>query len=139
METRMSEESCILVVGSEEVFVSTTVGALRQEGWNALGTSDPWEAILLVSEREIDLIVRDLNMESLGAIDFNAILSSDPVLKETPTIYYAVEGDPSLFRQDDLLEAVRTTLNPRFPAEEPSGSDTRFVRRSRPNPALARV
>jgi CheY-like chemotaxis protein len=132
MQTRMSESSCILVVGADDVLVSTTVGTLRQEGWAALGTSDPWEAITLVSERDIALIVRDLNLESLGTVDFNAILSGDPVLKDTPTIYYAVQGDPGLFSQDDLLEAVRELLPQRLPPEEPSRSDTRFVRRSRP-------
>ena len=132
MKTRMSESSCILVVGADDVLVSTTVGTLRQEGWAALGTSDPWEAVTLVSERDIALIVRDLNMESLGAVDFNAILCGDPVLKDTPTIYYAVQGDPGLFSQDDLLEAVRELLPQRLPPEGPSRSDTRFVRRSRP-------
>jgi CheY-like chemotaxis protein len=134
----MSETPCILVVGADEVFVSTTVGALRREGRCALGTSDAWEAMQLVTERPIDLIVRDLNMESLGAVDFNAILANDPVLKDTPTIYFAVEGDPSLFRQEDLLAAIRELLPPRFPSEGSSRGDTRFVRRSRPAHSLPR-
>lgn len=131
MQTGMSETSSILVVGGDEVLVSTTVDALRKDGWSAVGTSDPWEAILLVSQRSISLIVQDLDLKGFGGADFTSLLSADPALNELPTIFISVVGEPSSFRQDDLLAAVRNTLTPSFPSEEDSRSDTRFVRRSR--------
>jgi CheY-like chemotaxis protein len=125
----MSEPSCILVVGIEDQQVLATIAALREAGWNVVGTTDPWEAIALVSRRSFDLIVRDQDLGGFGALDFSSILSDDPVLREIPTAVY----DRSSFDLPRLLASVENGLNPRFPPEAPACSDTRFVRRRRPS------
>jgi DNA-binding NtrC family response regulator len=124
----LSESSCILVVGATEAQVSTAVAALREAGWNAVGTADPWEAISLVSRRSFALILQDQEMAGFGALDFSTIVSGDPVLQDIPAIRYS-GIDLELPR---LLMAVENALHPRFPSDEPSLSDTRFVRRRRP-------
>jgi hypothetical protein len=121
----MSETCCILVLSGDPDLVSSTVAALRKAGRNALGTSDPWESILLVARRSFALIVEDGDLKDFGAIDFGAILNEDPELREVPRIRIA--------GRDDLLTAVENALNPRLPPEEPSRTDTRFVRRRRPS------
>jgi len=126
MGTRVWETSSILVVGPDEDRVASAVDALRHADCNALGTSDPWEAMLLVSQRSFDLIVQDPEQEGFGASDFSAILDGDPERKGTPILLHAGEGG--------LVDVVRNTLSPRFPPEAPARSDTRFVRRRRPEP-----
>lgn len=129
METRMSETSCILVLGGDAVAVTTTVDALRQAGWEAVGTSDPWEAILLVSRRTFSLIVQDPLVRNFNDVDLESILKEDPALKDVPRI---LSSD-----REELLAAVRNALVPSFPQAEPSLREaTRFVRRRRPVPAL---
>ena len=125
--TKLLEPSCILVVGAEDPQVLAAIDALREGGWNVVGTTDPWEAITLVSRRLFDLIVRDQDLSGFGALDFASILSDDPMLQEIPTVAYS----RTRFDLSGLLAAVEQTLNPRFPSEEPSNSDTRFVRRRR--------
>jgi DNA-binding NtrC family response regulator len=121
------EPSCILVVGAEDRYVLAAMGALREGGWNVVGTTDPWEAITLVSRRSFSVIVRDQDLSGFGALDFFSILSDDPMLQEIPTVAYS----RSCFDPSGLPAAVQQALNPRFPSEEPSSSDTRFVRRRR--------
>jgi hypothetical protein len=127
------EPSCILVVGAEDHHVLAAIGALREDGWNVVGTTDPWEAITLISRRSFDLVVRDQDLSGFGALDFASILSDDPVLQEIPTAVYS----RTRFDLPGLLAAVEQALNPRFPSEEPSSSDTRFVRRRRSSLAPA--
>lgn len=113
----------------------TAIAALREDGRNVMGTTDPWEAITLVSQRSFALIVRDRDLAGYGALDFSGLLGDDPGLQEVPTATYS----RSSFDLSQLLASVDFALHPRFPSEEPSTSDTRFVRRSRPSrtPALA--
>ena len=125
--TKLLEPSCILVVGAEDRQVLAAIAALREGGSNVLGTTDPWEAITLVSQRSFALIVRDEDLAGFGALDFASILSDDPVLQEIPTATYS----RTRFEVPKLLASVEQALNPRFPSEEPSSSNTRFVRRRR--------
>jgi CheY-like chemotaxis protein len=124
----MLEPSCILVVGAEDQQVLATIAALREAGWNVVGTTDPWEAITLVSQRSFALIVRDRDLAGFGALDFSSLLDDDPGLQEVPTVTYSRTS----FELPRLRASVDFALNPRFPSEEPSCSDTRFVRRHRP-------
>ncbi|HZE97949.1 MAG TPA: hypothetical protein VE981_13050 [Planctomycetota bacterium] len=132
MQTKTSETPCILVMSGDPLLVSTAVDVLRSAGRNAVGTSDPWEAILLASQRTIDLIVRDQDLSGLGSDDFCFLLSEDPVLKDVPTVLLPADGVGGQLLQQDLLAAVDHTFNPRFPSEVPTGRDTRFIRRRRP-------
>jgi len=116
------------VVGAENPHVLAAIAALREGGWNVVGTTDPWEAITLVSQRSFSLIVRDRDLERFGGLDFSTILEEDPVLQEIPTATYS----RNTFDLPQLLVSVDFALHPRFPSEEPSTSDTRFVRRCRP-------
>ena len=119
----------ILVLGGDERTVQKTVDALRQAGWEALGTSDSWEAILLVSRRTFSLIVQDPRVRNFGDVDLEEILTEDPLLKDVPRIL--------TFKREELLDSVQSLLEPRFPSEESSEREaTRFVRRRRAVPAL---
>lgn len=130
--TNMSEETCILVVGGDQVHVSTALDALRQAGWNAVGTWDPWEAVLLLSRRSFSLIAMDQGMPGLDTLGFTALLGEDPALKEVPKVPFTKALPPN-----ELLDAVRNLLELHFPPEQPSRRDTRFVRRRRPSAVSA--
>jgi CheY-like chemotaxis protein len=108
------------------------IDVLRHSGWTAVGTSDPWEAISLVSQRDFNLILLDRNMGAFGTSGFTSILADDPVLSQVPRILFNRDGGCSPAAQEALLASVRNVLDPRFPSEEPSSTQTRFVRRRRP-------
>jgi len=126
--TNMSDEACILVVGRDQVYVSTAVDALRNAGWNAEGTSDPWEAVLRVSRRSFALIAQDEDMDSLVTLGFTSIVGQDPVMKEVPKVPFTKNSRPN-----ELLATIRSLLEPHFPPAPQVRSDTRFVRRRRPS------
>ncbi|HLY76092.1 MAG TPA: hypothetical protein VKU80_18380 [Planctomycetota bacterium] len=115
------------MIGAEDQQVLATIAALRESGLDVVGTTDPWEAIALVSQRSFALIVTDQALGGYGALDFFSILSEDPVLQEIPTAVYSRTS----FELPRLLASVDQALHPRFPSEESSSTDTRFVRRLR--------
>lgn len=125
--TNMSEEPCILVVGADDVHIATSVDAFRAAGWRALGTSNPWEAITLVTDRPISMILQDLGLAGMAVFDFSTLIAEDPALREIPRVHYSPDSSP-----EELLRTVRSTLAPSFPPEEAARRDTRFVRRRRP-------
>ena len=129
--TNLSERPTILVVGADETQLAAKVDVLRKEGWLVLGTSDAWQAITLVSQLELGMILVDLDLAGLGALDFSRILAEDPGLNDIPMIQFF--GD---CRDEDLLRTVRGTLPMPFPSDEPEGG-TRFVTRRRPAAILA--
>ena len=147
--TEMKETSLILVVDSTPAHLQELVSSLKNEGWNAIGTTDPWEAMMLVSEVTVDAIVLDLDLPGIGGVDFCSILRDDPGLESTPVIYYwssqtelAAPVRPAArdlcFEKPahlpTLHASVRKLLAPPFPPEEEAPAArgaTRFVRRKR--------
>jgi CheY-like chemotaxis protein len=128
------------------------VASLQQPGWTVVGTTDPWEAILLVSQVTVDLIILDLDVPGIGGSDFCSILRDDPGLETTPTVFYwsgnTEIGAPvrpaardACFEKPAHLPTLRATvqrlLASPFPSEDFDSRDsersqTRFVRRRNP-------
>lgn len=113
-------------------------------GWNAVGTSDPWEAIVLASQRTLSLIVLDPDVILGGGSDFYTLLREDPGLQHVPVILAAEGHQTWLLRELDvlvskpaeapaLLSTIRRLLVSPFPPEEPVEREERFVRRRRPS------
>jgi CheY-like chemotaxis protein len=140
-----------LVVDASQECVDQMVASLRQPGRTVVGTTDPWEAITLVSQVTLDLIILDLDVPGVGGSDICSILRDDPGLQTIPTVYYWSSSteigapmrpgarDACLEKPAHLptLQAnVRRLLASPFPPEsfdsrETKRDPTRFVRRSR--------
>jgi DNA-binding response OmpR family regulator len=140
--TNSSETSVILVVDASEERLTRILRAVADAGWIAVGTTDPWEAIVLASHYTLNLIVLDPDILLDGGSDFYTILREDPGLQEVPVIFTAEEHQSWLLRGLDLLlprsvdasvllSTMRRLLVSPFPPEEPVEREERFVRRHR--------
>ena|SRR5258706_2251046 len=147
--TELKETSLILVVDSSQAHLQELISSFKGCGWNAMGTTDAWEAVTLVSQVRMDAIVLDLDLPGIGGVDFCSILRDDPGLESVPVISYwstrtelagplRPAGRDLCFEKPahlpTLHAAVRKSLAPPFPPDvaAPAGrSPTRFVRRRR--------
>lgn len=121
----------ILVVGARSQPMRDALDHLRSAGWSVLGTTDVWEAILLLSQRPFLLLVQEEGLDGPALVDLSYILESDPSLRELPRLTYSPES------VERLVTDVALQLRPPFPPEEAPALGTRFVRRRRPIPAPA--
>jgi hypothetical protein len=114
----MSETPAVLVVGAR---ASNVVGMVSDAGLHAVGTTDPWEAIVIASRRPLSLIILDPEVILGDGADFYTLLREDPCLQDVPVIFTA---------EEDLLPAIRRLVSP-FPPEVPVAREERFVFRRR--------
>jgi CheY-like chemotaxis protein len=159
--TKVEGTPFILVVDDHEDIVQDEVLSLQQAGWNARGTTDPWEAIQIVAETSPSLIVLDLDMEGIGGSDLCTMIQDDPGLKDIPVIFLSTHASvigPRLasflgenaclakpFNGPALIAAAKRLLAGPFPPEavevheKTPRSGTRFVRRRRDAVTLGRT
>lgn len=141
--TKVEGTPFILVVDSSEGHVVNAVAALRQAGWHAVGTTDPWKAITMLSQSAFSQIILDLDQTGDGIADFCGLLMDDPGLKDLPVIFYSWSAHPQRLPRpvdvclrkplnaSELTAAVRRFVTWPFPPEETLDPPTRFIRRRR--------
>ena len=130
--TKTGENSFVLVVDRAKETVQAVIRSLTDAGWTAAGTSDPWEAIHLLTELPLHLILLGRDLPGMGGTDLCALIQNDPALCQIPVIFMDPGGLPSSLAQS---EGRRPSSWP-FPPEEPAGgvggkAETRFIRRQR--------
>jgi DNA-binding response OmpR family regulator len=142
-----------LVVDSSDEHGAEVAGTLEGAGWRAIKTTDPWEAMSLLSQMTVDLIVVDLDLPGVGGSGFCSLLSDDAGLQAIPAIFLwstqteigaplrPSSRDGSLekpLHRDTLLATARRLLASPFPPDEPETvrERTRFIRRRRSVPSL---
>ena len=146
--TKLKEPPFILVVDSSEEHGAEVAGTLEGAGWRAITTTDPWQAMSLLSQMTVDLIVVDLDLPGVGGSGFSALLADDAGLQAIPAVFlWSTQTEigapmrPSsrdaclekpLHRHTLLATAVRLLASP-FPPDEPETvrERTRFIRRRR--------
>jgi two-component system response regulator HydG len=90
----------ILVVDDHPEMVDLLCDQLREEGYDARGTTDPQRAIERVGKETIDLVVTDLRMGEVDGLDLlSAVRQTDPLL---PVIVMTAFG-----AVDTAVEAMR--------------------------------
>ena len=97
----------ILVVDDEEKITRLYKGLLGQEGYDAIVAPDAhWAVNLLVTQRDIDLILLDIRMPCIDGVTLNeAALQYDPDIKVIVTSAYPVNEQRRLIRRaDDYYE-----------------------------------
>lgn len=147
--TKLKEPPFILVVGSPDEQAPEMAGALEGAGWRAISTSDPWEAMSLLSQMTVDLLLVDLDVPGVSSSGFTALLSDDEGLQSIPAIFLWSDrteiGAPmrpsardacleKTMSADTLRSTAARLLASPFPPDESTQprERTRFIRRSRP-------
>ena len=64
----------ILFLDDEQLILSALKRALRREGWELFFTSDPFEAVKLIGEHKIDIIVSDHMMPQMTGVEVLALV-----------------------------------------------------------------
>ena len=150
--TKVEGAPFILVVEGDPVSADRAVRTLRDAGWEAIGSSDPWEAMQFIAECNLSLIVLDLDLQGVGGSDLCAMIQEDPGLTKIPMLFLSTHAGvigprlasfqghnschPKPITGPLLVAATRELLAGPFPREEvyaealPSTA-TRFVRRRR--------
>ena len=135
----------ILALISTSVELQEAERTLRADGWDVLGTTDPWEAMTLLSRHPVNLILLDSGNGGPDGSVFCSLLDDDPALNGIPIVYCTEDGgqasSPRNCRTtllkpvtaDALQSAVREHLLLPFPrsGSEDSGKATRFIHRRR--------
>ncbi len=65
---------------------------LRQEGYEVLGASDGMEALQVAENRQVDLVLTDLNMPQMDGIALIKALRSFPRYQYTPLLMLTTES-----------------------------------------------
>jgi len=150
--TKVEGTPFILVIEGDPHSVERAVRTLRDAGWDAIGTSDPWEAMQLIAECNLSLIVMDLDLQGVGGSDLCGMIQEDPGLTGIPMLFLSTHAGvigprlasfqghnschPKPITGPLLVAATRELLAGPFPREEVYAdafprTATRFVRRRR--------
>lgn len=124
----------ILIVDDEEMIRMALELVLSSEGYLTISAGDGQEAIDILNQRVVDLVITDMKMPRANGMDvLRAAKTRDPGIKVIMITGFAAE-EPALalsegadefifkvFKRDDILGAVRRLLaeGPR-PGEPPS-------------------
>lgn len=150
--TKVQGTPFILVVEGDPGSADRAVRSLRDAGWEAIGTSDPWEGMQLIAECQLSMIVLDLDLEGVGGSDLCAMIQEDPGMTGIPVLFLSTHAGvigpklasfqghnschPKPITGPLLVAATRELLAGPFPREAVyedviPRTATRFVRRRR--------
>jgi two-component system response regulator ResD len=85
-------ESKIIVVDDEENLRSLVKGLLEGEGYMAVTCKDTDEGYQRMLKSKPDLAIVDINMPTVGGIEFCRMIRQTPALKNTPIMMLTVES-----------------------------------------------
>lgn len=118
----MTMKPSILVVEDEEAIVTLLKYTLERKGFDVFTTTDGDEALLLVEEKEPDLVLLDWMLPGLSGIDICRSLRSSSKNKAIPIIIVSAKGE-----EDDRITGLEV------------GADDYIVKPFSPYELVARV
>jgi Response regulators consisting of a CheY-like receiver domain and a winged-helix DNA-binding domain len=68
---------------------------LKNEGFEVLEAEDGVQALNVLQDKEVNVIITDLNMPNMDGIELIKKLREDPKFKFTPILMLTTEGDSS--------------------------------------------
>ena len=95
----MSDAPTVLVVDDEPEILASLRRTLRKESFELLTTTSPIEALQLLAERRVDLLIADIDMPELNGLELVARVRRD----HPEVIRMLLTGDASL---DSALSAI---------------------------------
>ena len=122
----------ILIVDDEEVLQDVLTSLVRREGWNPLCARSGEEALQILGQEPVDLILLDLMLPGMSGMEvLRQVLEKDPhQVVVIITAFSSVEGAieamrngafhyiPKPFKNDEVLLTLRQGLEKRRLAEE---------------------
>jgi signal transduction histidine kinase len=128
----------ILVVDDEPKIRQFLKGALEMHAYQVLTASDGEQALAILKDEPVDLILLDLMMPGIDGYEVNRLLKADPKMREIPVIIVTAKGNrqdreaglqhaaynyvAKPFDLEDLLARIRDTLvRSRLPAGRQAG------------------
>ncbi len=97
-----------MIVDDDENFRRTLQSVLKEEGLDVIWAEDGYQAIWMVSENQIDLVLMDVFMPGINGIE--ALSKIKEILPDCTVVLmtgYALED----FIQNALLEGAKACLN----------------------------
>jgi two-component system chemotaxis response regulator CheY len=110
----------VLVVDDSAVIRKVVIRALSQTGVTideVLQAADGIEALKILHEVKIDLVLSDINMPNMDGIQMLAAMQQDPGLKEIPVIMITTEGSQSKVMDAAKLGAKGLVRKPFVPEQ----------------------
>ena len=103
----------ILVVDDSGTVRQQVSMALKQAGFAILEAADGQEALNTIeSNRNIDMVVCDVNMPNLNGLEMVEKIKSNPAHKALPILMLTTEGQPSMIRRAKEAGAVGWIVKP---------------------------
>jgi two-component system, chemotaxis family, chemotaxis protein CheY len=90
---------------------------LRGAGHDVLEAEDGLRALALLTSRDVDLIITDINMPNMNGIDLTRKLRSLPRHRATPILVVTTESDMSVKSQAKAAGATGWILKPFQPEQ----------------------
>lgn len=89
------KNSTIMLVDDEPTTIDILEVCLQDAGYsNFVTTTDPRQALDLISEHRPDVVLLDLNMPGVGGFDILTAIRGNPALKYTPVVILTSATDP---------------------------------------------
>jgi signal transduction histidine kinase/FixJ family two-component response regulator len=101
-----TEDHCILVVDDEPVIREVLVASLTAEGYRVLSVSSGLEALRLLAEAEVDLILLDVMMPQMSGYKVCRAIRRQHSLEELPIIFLTART-----QVDDMLAGFSEGAN----------------------------
>lgn len=95
----------VLVVDDEPINVKLVERALK-DGYETIAAADGHQAVAILKEREVDLILLDVMMPGLGGFDVLKIVKADPRLADIPVVFLTAMDPQQGERQGLDLGAI---------------------------------
>ncbi len=99
----------VIVVDDSSVMRQIIKNNLKQLGFeqsNLVDAEDGEQALKMINEDEVDLVIADWNMPKMTGIDLLKAIRSDGALKELPFMMVTSEAD-----KEKIMEAVQSGVN----------------------------
>ncbi len=99
----------VIVVDDSSVMRQIIKNNLKQLGFeqsNLVDAEDGEQALKMINEDEVDLVIADWNMPKMTGIDLLKAIRSDGALKELPFMMVTCEAD-----KEKIMEAVQSGVN----------------------------
>jgi two-component system chemotaxis response regulator CheY len=110
----------VLVVDDSAVIRKVVIRALSQTGVTideVLQAADGLEALKILHQVKIDLVLSDINMPNMDGIQMLAAMQQEPALKEIPVIMITTEGSQSKVMDAAKLGAKGLVRKPFVPEQ----------------------
>jgi DNA-binding response OmpR family regulator len=113
----MSRPLRVLVVDDEPKIRQFLKGALEMHAYEALTASDGEQALAILRDEPVDLILLDLMMPGIDGYEVDRRLKADPKLKAIPVIIVTAKGERK-DRQSDVQHVAHNYVAKPFDLED---------------------